>query len=103
DFVLWLKEADLEDGRRRPFSLWFSGDYPPSLDGLAKSLSLDMQVFETEWIARKLQQLSDVVEKRGEFWAPIPGNPERKSQCYPSSVAYICAVIRHRFMQLGWL
>lgn len=102
-FLLMLKEADLEDGRHRPYSVWFSGDYPASLDGLAKSLSLDMQVFETEWIARKLQQLSDVSEKHGGFWAPVPGNKEGKQQSYPSTVAYICALIQQRFMQLGWL
>src|SRR5690606_33026915 len=98
DFVLVVKEAVLESGKRRPFSLWFAGDYPASLDGLAKSLSLDMQVVEPEWLARKLRQLSDVVEKRGEFFAHIPGAKGGKQQCYPSTVAYIAALIQHRFV-----
>lgn len=101
DFVLMLKEATLEDGSRRPFSLFLSGHYPRSLDGLAKSLSLDMRIAEPGWMARKLQQLEDVHEERGEFWAPIPGNADGKQQCYPSTVAYVAALIQHRFRTLG--
>lgn len=100
DFVMLLKEADLENGQRRPFSLFLSGNYPRSLDGLSKSLSLDMRVAEPGWLARKLQQLEDVHEELGEFWAPIPG-VEGKSRSYPSTVAYVAALIQHRFRMLG--
>ncbi len=34
DFVLGLKELVLPDGQRRPYSMWLSGVYPRSLDGL---------------------------------------------------------------------
>lgn len=103
DFILVLKESVLDNGQRRPFSVWFSGDYPASLDGLAKSLSLDMRVVEPAWLARKLQQLSDVQERRGDFFAHIPGATDGKKRSYPSTVAYITALIQHRFVQLGLL
>lgn len=99
-FHLVLKEADL-DGQTRPFSVWLDGNsVPASLQGLAKSLSLDMRVSEPGWLARKLQQLVDVVEPRGEFFAVIPGEVQ-KQRCYPSTVAYIAEVIQFRFKQLG--
>lgn len=99
EFIVVLKEAEV-DGRTRPFSIWFSGTYPRSLDGLAKSLSLDMRVNEPAWVARKLKQLIDVSEERGEFWACVPGMAQKK-QCYPSTIAYVAAVVQHRFKELG--
>lgn len=102
EFLVTLKEAVLEDGQKRPFSVWFSGSYPSSLDGLAKSLSLDMRL-DPSWIARKLRQLVDVQERRGDFFAPIPGNAEGKQKSYPSTVAYVAALIQYRFMVLGLL
>lgn len=108
ELVLFLKEADVVDpGRadgatqRRPFSVWLAGDYPESLDGLAKSLSLDMRVSEPAWLARKLRQLIDVREPRGEFMAPMPGATDGKQKSYPSTVAYIAELITFRFKQLG--
>jgi ribonucleoside-diphosphate reductase alpha chain len=101
DFVLYLKELVMPDGQRRPFSLWLSGDYPRLLDGLCKSLSLDMRVVDLAWIARKLQQISDFAEPLGDFLARVPGT-ERQTT-YPSTVAYIAALIRHRYHQLGLL
>lgn len=100
EFLVTLKEADI-NGRTRPFSIWLSGKYPASLDGLAKSLSLDMRVSEPAWLARKLNQLVAVEEKRGDFWACIPGNEEGKQRSYPSTVAYLAALIQFRFKQLG--
>lgn len=102
DLVLVLKEAVLDGGQRRPFSLWFSGKYPKSLDGLAKSLSLDVRVVEPAWIGRKLRQLADSPEARGEFFAEVP-NGAGKKRMYPSTVAYIAALVLHRFVQLGLL
>jgi len=101
EFLLTLKESVLENGQCRPFSVWLSGDYPSSLDGLAKSLSLDMRVAEPAWLARKLSQLIDVSEQRGDFWAHVPGATDGKKASYPSTVAYIAAVITHRFKVLG--
>lgn len=99
DCVLVLKEAMLPDGQRRPYSVWLSGDYPASLDGLCKSLSLDMRIVDAGWVLRKLAQLADCVEPRGEFMARVPGS--EKGTWYPSTVAYIAALIRHRLQQLG--
>lgn len=101
DFLLVLKEATLPDGQRRPFSVWLSGDYPRSLDGLCKALSLDMRVIEPAWVGRKLAQLLDYCEARGDFMAQVPGSEKRAE--YPSTVAYIARLILHRFDQLGLL
>jgi len=101
DFVLVLKEAVLPSGQRRPFSLWLSGSYPKSLDGLCKSLSIDLRVVDIAWGARKLQQLQDCVEPRGEFMAQVPGKD--KSAWYPSTVAYIAELCLHRLKMLGLL
>lgn len=98
-FLLTLKEAVYPDGTRRPFSVWLAGDYPKSLDGLCKSLSLDMRVVEIAWPIRKLKQLLDTVEPNGDFMAQIPGS--EKSTFYPSTIAYIAAVILHRYKVLG--
>lgn len=101
DFVLLLKEATLENGQKRPFSIFLSGNYPRSLDGLCKSLSLDLRVAEPGWIARKLKQLEDAHEELGSFMAPVPGNSESKQKSYPSTVAYVAALIQNRFRMLG--
>ena len=47
DFVLFLKELVMPDGQRRPYSMWLSGEYPRTLDGLCKALSLDMRVLRS--------------------------------------------------------
>jgi ribonucleoside-diphosphate reductase alpha chain len=94
-----IKDARGDDGKRYPQSVWLSGSFPKALDGWCKSISLDMQVAEIGWIARKLKQLDDVHEPRGEFRAQVPGT--EKTAEYPSTVAYIAALIRHRYVQLG--
>lgn len=100
DFCLFLKEAQLPNGQRRPFSLWLSGDYPRSLDGLCKSLSLDMRIVDVGWVLQKLEQLQDVSEHKAEFRAQVPGT--EKTQWYPSTVAYIAALVQHRFKVHGY-
>ena len=100
DFTMFLKEAMLPNGQRRPFSLWLSGEYPRSLDGLCKSLSLDMRIVDAGWVLKKLVQLSDVAEPNGGFLAQVPGL--EKSAWYPSTVAYIAALVKHRFKVLGY-
>jgi len=101
-FKMFMPELVLPDGSMRPYELWFSGDYPAqSFDGLAKCLSLDMQVNDVEWFGRKLKQLLSIEENRGEFWAQVPGS--EKSRCYPSTVAYVATLILHRFHTLGLL
>lgn len=106
DFVLGLKEMDLpEDAelpyRRIPYSMWLSGDYPRALDGLCKLLSKDMHVCDPAWIAVKLDALRDYKEPHAEFLAWIPG--QDKQRFYPSTEAYLAAVITHRYQQLGIL
>lgn len=99
DFEMFIKEAVLENGQRRPFSVWFSGEYAPALDGLAKCLSIDLRVSDLAWGVRKLRQLLDVSEPRGDFLAQVPGS--EKSSSYPSTVAYIASLILHRLKVLG--
>lgn len=98
NFKLFLAEAMVK-GQRRPYSIWLSGNYPRSLDGLCKVLSIDLQVVEIEWGLRKLMQLLDCEESMGGFMAQVPGSEKRT--WYPSSVAYIATLIRHRFQLLG--
>lgn len=103
DFVLGLKEITLPDGTHRPYSVWMSGVYPTAFDGLCKLLSLDMRVIDPAWIGLKLRKLTTYSEPLGEFMAKIPGNTEGKSTTWPSTVAYVAALIMHRFAQLGLL
>ena len=101
DFVLGVKELQLPDGARRPFSIWLSGDYPRVLDGLCKLLSIDMHVIDVNWIGLKLRKLLSFGELNGSFWAPVPG--ENRQQVWPSTVGYVAALLLHRFKVLGLL
>ena len=101
DFVLGLKELVLPDGSRRPFSIWLSGVYPRVLDGLCKSLSFDMRIIDPAWIGAKLRQIADFPEPRGDFLAREPGLARQRN--YPSTVAYIAALVIHRHAMLGIL
>lgn len=98
DFSLFLKELELDDGTHRPFSLWLSGDYPAQLDGLCKSLSLDLRV-DIAWAAKKLRDLADFQEPQGDFLARVPGADHM--QTVPSTVAYIARLLLHRLAKLG--
>ena len=101
DFVLGVKELQLPDGSRRPYSIWLAGDYPRVLDGLCKLLSLDMRVIDVNWIGLKLRKLLSFGELNGSFWAQVPG--ESRQQVWPSTVAYVAALILHRYKVLGLL
>ena len=101
DFVLGVKELQLPDGSRRPYSIWLAGEYPKVLDGLCKLISLDMRVVDANWIGLKLKKLLNFGEQNGEFWAPMPG--EERSTLYPSTVAYIATLLLHRYKVLGIL
>jgi ribonucleoside-diphosphate reductase alpha chain len=101
DFVLGVKELQLPDGTRRPYSIWLSGDYPKVLDGLCKLLSLDMHVVDVSWVGLKLRKLRSFGELNGSFWAQVPG--ESRQQVYPSTVAYVAELILHRYKVLGLL
>ena len=99
--MLGVKELQLPDGSRRPYSIWLAGEYPRVLDGLCKLISLDMRVVDANWIGLKLKKLLNFGEQNGEFWAPVPG--EERSAMYPSTVAYIAALLLHRYKVLGLL
>jgi ribonucleoside-diphosphate reductase alpha chain len=101
DFVLGLKEITLPDGVTRPYSMWLSGNYPRALDGLTRILSLDMRVMDPAWIGMKLRKLIDYPEPLGDFMAFVPGT--RRQQNWPSTVAYVAALIIHRYAMLGVL
>ena len=101
DFVLGLKELVLPDGQRRPYSMWLSGVYPRSLDGLCKVLSLDMRVIDPAWIGMKLRKLLNFGEPLGDFMARVPGSVKMES--YPSTVSYVAKLIIHRYSMLGIL
>lgn len=101
DFVLWVKELDMPDGQRRPYSVWLSGQYPRVLDGLSKLLSFDMRVMNPAWVGMKLRKLLNYSEARGDFMAKVPGG--EKSQNYPSTIAYMAQLLIHRYNMLGIL
>lgn len=103
DFVLGLKEITLPDGSHRPYSMWLSGVYPKALDGLCKLLSIDMRVVDPAWIGLKLRKLINYSEPLGEFMAKVPGSAEGKMTLWPSTVAYVAALVLHRYHQLGIL
>lgn len=101
DFVLGVKELVMPNGQRRPYSIWLSGVYPRVLDGLCKLLSIDMRVVDPAWIGEKLRKLVDFQEPMGDFMAFVPG--KEKQQTYPSTIAYIAALVIHRYAMLGIL
>lgn len=104
DFVLGLKEATVEIGdavHRRPYAVFFAGQYPRTYDGLAAALSLDMCVVDPAWIAKKLIELGSYPEPKGDLWAPVPGMDRQAT--FPSTVAYIARLILHRYTVLGVL
>lgn len=101
DFVLFLKELVMPDGRRRPYSMWLAGEYPRVLDGLCKILSLDMRVLDPAWIGMKLRKLVDYAETNGAFMARTPGSA--KAQTWPSTTAYVARLMIHRYAMLGIL
>src|SRR5438445_1858730 len=107
DFVLGLKEITLPThdgsaaGVTRPYSMWLSGEYPRSLDGLCKILSLDLRVIDPAWIGMKLRKLLDFPEPLGDFMAFVPGS--RQQQTYPSTIAYLARLLVHRYAMLGIL
>jgi ribonucleoside-diphosphate reductase alpha chain len=108
-FTLTLKEVTLPspDGGTvtRPCALYFSGNYPRALDGLARLLSLDMRVIDPAWIGMKLRKLLNYAEPLGQFMAFVPGLPhgERRQQTWPSTVAYVARLVIHRYAMLGVL
>lgn len=101
DFVLTLKEVLLPDGSRRPVSIWLSGEYPRDLDGLCRLLSLDCRVIDPAWIGEKLRKLLNYAEPMGDFLAQIPGSDKQRN--WPSTIAYMAALMMHRYQRLGIL
>jgi ribonucleoside-diphosphate reductase alpha chain len=101
DCSLILKELQLPDGQRRPYAMGLYGEYPRDLDGLCGLLSLDMRVIDPAWIGEKLRKLLSFPETGAAFLARIPG--QEKGQLYPSTIAYLAALMAHRYQMLGIL
>lgn len=99
NFLMTVKEVILPDGSVRPYSVWLSGKYPRVLDGLTKLLSIDMRISDPSWVIMKLRKLVNFGEQRGDFMAWVPG--AEKQQNYPSTVAYIAALLLDRYEVLG--
>jgi ribonucleoside-diphosphate reductase alpha chain len=99
DFLMVTKDLLLADGSVRPYSVWLSGHYPRVLDGLTRLLSIDMRVSDPQWAQMKLRKLSTFGEQRGAFLAPVPGS--ERQQSYPSTVAYLAALLLERYRTLG--
>lgn len=101
DAALVLKELQMPDGQRRPYAVGLYGDYPKDLDGLCRLLSLDMRIVDPAWIGAKLAKLLSFPETGGGFLGRVPG--AERAQLYPSTVAYLAALILHRYRMLGIL
>jgi ribonucleoside-diphosphate reductase alpha chain len=101
DFAMFLKECIMPDGTHRPYSVWFSGEYPVDFDGITKSLSLDMRVLDPAWIGKKLRGLKDLPKSQGDFFARVPGSEKQANQ--PSTIAYVARLLIHRYNMLGLL
>jgi ribonucleoside-diphosphate reductase alpha chain len=101
DCSLVLKELQMPDGQRRPYAMGLYGEYPRDLDGLCGLLSLDMRVIDPAWIGAKLKKLLNFPETGASFLSRIPG--QDKGQLYPSTVAYLAALMLHRYQMLGIL
>jgi ribonucleoside-diphosphate reductase alpha chain len=101
EFTVGLKEVTLPDGTTRPYSIWFSGNYPRSMDGLASMLSLDMRVADVAWIGKKLRSLLDYHEALGDFMTRVPGS--KKQRNYSSSIAYVADIVINRYHNLKLL
>jgi len=71
------------------------------MDGLCKSLSFDLRVVDPAWAGGKLRQLLNYSEPQGDFFAKVPGS--EKSECFPSTVAYMARLMIHRMSMLGLL
>ena len=108
EFALFVGEMPAQAGpgfglfaQNVPFEVWVNGaEQPRGLSALAKTLSMDMRVNDTQWLKLKLDVLATVAEERA-FDMPFPPAGERR--LFPGVVAATAAVIRWRCEQLGAL
>ncbi len=101
EFTVFVKEAALPDGSRRPYAVALAGNYPHEFGGLCKLLSVDMRVVDPAWIALKLTKLLSYGEPQCSMFARRPGCDVSRS--YPSTVAYLADLLLHRYRMLGIL
>ena len=100
--MVTVKEALSDDGTLVPMSVWFSGRFDPEWEGLAKVLSLQMQISDLSLIASTLRRLEGLHDEQAEYgWALQPGS--EKQRYYGSTLAYIAALLRHRYSEAGLL
>src|SRR5690606_4631233 len=72
EFVLIVKELEMPDGSKRPYSVWGAGKLPKAFTGLFKLLSLDMRIVDPAWIGMKLNKLAKYSEPQADFLARTP-------------------------------
>ncbi len=103
DFVLGLKEITPAAERRHPpvLDVAVAATTRAPSTACRRMLSLDMRVMDPAWIGMKLRKLLDYPEPLGDFMAFVPGT--RRQQNWPSTVAYLAALIIHRYAMLGIL
>ncbi|MBT7410498.1 MAG: adenosylcobalamin-dependent ribonucleoside-diphosphate reductase [Methylococcales bacterium] len=101
DFLLVVKELELPNGKRMPFSIWVTGDVPNSYHALMKVLSMDMRIIDSAWIGTKLKKLLNFPEAKGDFLAHTPGCDKQAN--YASTIAYVARLLIHRYEMLGIL
>ena len=108
EFALFVGEMPAQAGpgfglfaQSVPFEVWVNGaEQPRGLAALAKTLSMDMRVNDSQWLKLKLDVLATVAEERA-FDMPFP--PTGETRLFPGVVAATAAVIRWRCEQLGAL
>lgn len=101
EFLLIVKELEMPDGTKRPYSVWGAGNLPKAFSGLFKLLSLDMRIVDPAWIGMKLRKLSSYAEPQADFMARVPGS--EKQATYSSTESYVAALLIHRYAMLGIL
>ena len=101
DLAIYIKEAELSNGQRFPYSFWLVGDYPAEWTSIMKMLSIDARITDPAWIASKLALLTEWSEPQGHFFANGPG--QKGQLCFGSTLAYIATLIQARYVELGLL
>lgn len=102
DFVVFIKEALLEDGRIFPLSLWLGGlRVPPESEAICKLASLAMRHSDPKWTADFFKLLRTHENRDEEFRAIVPGT--QRQHAYASTWAYVAELVLYRYRMLGIL
>jgi ribonucleoside-diphosphate reductase alpha chain len=101
DFAMFVKELEIPDGTRRPYSVWLAGRYPKNFDGLCRLLSIDMRIVDPAWIGMKLRKLANHKARQENFLAQVPNSEKRAN--FTSTVAYMARLLIYRYHWLDLL